>query len=181
LGICPAGDVDTYAFYLFAGESIAILLTYFYNLGRDINLSIVQGNAQGTYDVVATATSSNDNEDLVYFALEDDWYYIVVFSANPEDIIDPISGQVMRPADLNEYILQFELNPLECNSNGTCDPYETHISCPADCPGPSDCGNLICESGETGCAGDCFCGNGTCDVSIGENSTSCEADCPICQ
>ena len=180
LGICPAGDFDYYRFYLFAGETLTIHLIYRYNLGRDLNLNILQANAQGTYDVKAQARSSNDNEDLEYTALVDDWYYIVVIPANPLDVIDPNTGDVMRPADLNEYILQFVLNELGCNSDGTCGNYETQESCPADCTETPFCGNLVCESGETGCTQDCFCGNGTCDVSEGESSATCPDDCPAC-
>jgi hypothetical protein len=49
----------------------------------------------------------------------------------------------------------------------------------------AECGNLICESSEdsTTCPFDCNpCGDGTCDVSIGETPLTCSADCngPVC-
>jgi len=42
----------------------------------------------------------------------------------------------------------------------------------------SDCGNNVCESGETSdtCSSDCYCGNEVCDV--GEYSWTCNQDCP---
>ena len=47
---------------------------------------------------------------------------------------------------------------------------------------PSECGNSICEKGETAknCFEDCHCGDGICQPDSGENSKNCKDDCCIC-
>ena len=66
--------------------------------------------------------------------------------------------------------------------DATCQPPETTLSCPADCPAGPVCGNAACEPTETSvsCPGDCpvvpVCGDATCQPP--ENSLSCPVDCP---
>lgn len=80
--------------------------------------------------------------------------------------------------------------PVSCASNygcygGSdgviCGPYWQFIPCEPDTP-PSPCGNGTCEPslGEntSSCSADCYCGNGTCDS--GESAYSCEQDCGFC-
>lgn len=179
LGICPKGDLDFYRFFLLAGETLVVRILFQHALGRDLNLDLLHKMPDGNFETVASSESTNDDESLEYTSLIPDYYYIVVKPAYSTDQKD-INGQVVRPADLNSYILQYELNPPSaCNNNQQCDPFETKESC-SDCTDQNSCGNLICETGETDCTQDCFCGNGTCDVQVGENSTTCPGDCPSC-
>ena len=79
--------------------------------------------------------------------------------------------------------MQAELASIHDNIVGlldelTCDPGETAVDCPADCP--AGCGDLSCDAGETvtNCPADClgFCGDGVC---VGnETPVLCPADCP---
>ena len=47
-------------------------------------------------------------------------------------------------------------NAMPTCGDGYCDPSnETCSACPSDCSCTSVCGDFICESGETGCPGDC--------------------------
>jgi hypothetical protein len=83
--------------------------------------------------------------------------------------------------------------PVVCG-DATCDVGEDNVTCPSDCS--PVCGNSVIETGETcddgvsgndgsygGCNVDCslaaFCGDGTCDISGGENSVTCVSDCPV--
>ena len=76
--------------------------------------------------------------------------------------------------------------------DGNCDSGETSENCPADCgappppppPPPAECPNGTCNvaGGEcTTCPADCnvaaCCGNGLCDVAVGETNGNCPADC----
>jgi hypothetical protein len=64
--------------------------------------------------------------------------------------------------------------------NGVCDPGETEKDCPADCT-PTKCGDNKCTGEETAasCPQDCArCGDGTCSST--ENLTSCPQDCAVC-
>ncbi|MCD6497235.1 MAG: PPC domain-containing protein [Deltaproteobacteria bacterium] len=176
LAICPAGDNDFYKFYLYAGEVLDVDITYDYGVGRDLDMEAYR-SIDG--QMIGEARSTNDNEHMTITADIEGFYYILVRPKNSTDQYDP-TGNVTRPADLNDYLLQLTLNPMNCNQNGTCDPYETAQSCASDCSQDSFCGNLVCEPGENegSCAQDCFCGNGTCDPS--ETSDSCPSDCPQC-
>jgi len=63
----------------------------------------------------------------------------------------------------HEMMRQFQAsyNPAYCNNDGTCNPGEDCVSCPADCAEVSgaSCGNGLCEGGD------------------GENCQTCPADC----
>lgn len=90
--------------------------------------------------------------------------------------------------------------------NGFCDAKETSLSCPADCV--ASCGNGLCDAGESvaNCQEDCgvaaqcceysadayggysreqcvqycsVCGNGVCEVRLGEDSLTCSSDCGV--
>lgn len=179
LAICPEGDLDYYKFYLFANEVLRLTLVYEYHPGRNLDLETGRF-VDEDYQILGEAKSTNDNETLDIEADFNGWYYILVKPSRSQNEYDQ-NGNITRAADLNEYVLTFELNPAGCNSNGTCDPYETHTSCPNDCTAQFHCGNKVCEQGETGpdaCPEDCVCGNGTCDLQVGENSTGCPEDCP---
>jgi hypothetical protein len=39
--------------------------------------------------------------------------------------------------------------------DGACSPAENCFMCPGDCPCATVCGDFVCQSGETGCPGDC--------------------------
>ncbi|MBU0625192.1 hypothetical protein KKF05_02510 [Patescibacteria group bacterium] len=66
----------------------------------------------------------------------------------------------------------------ECG-NGVCSGPEDQWFCPEDCPRPLECGDLICELGETAetCPDDCHCGWDTCDLD--ETPETCPEDCPV--
>lgn len=179
LAICPKGDLDYYRFYLYSGEVLRLNLVYQYHQGRNLDLETGRFFDE-EYQILGEAKSTNDNENLDIVADFDGWYYILVKPSRSQDELDQ-QGNITRPADLNEYVLQFELNPVTCNNNGTCDPYETAEQCPSECDAPY-CGNKVCEPGEdpSACGGDCLCGNGTCDPQAGETTASCPEDCPDC-
>ena len=63
----------------------------------------------------------------------------------------------------HEMMRQFQTtnNPAYCNNDGTCDPAEDCVSCPADCAEVSGA----------------LCGNGLCEAGDGENCVTCPADC----
>jgi spore coat protein A len=63
----------------------------------------------------------------------------------------------------HEMMRQFQTtnDPAYCNNNGTCDPAEDCVSCPADCAQVSGA----------------LCGNGLCEGGDGENCATCPADC----
>ncbi len=177
--ICPAGDNDFYKFWLIQGEELEVTLNYQYNVGRDLDIEIWRPNAEGALEKVGEAKSTNDNDSLTVSATVSGYYYILVLPKDAKDQFGP-NGTLRRPADINEYILSFRLNPPGCNSNGTCDPYETIESCSADCNTDNICGNYICEQGETAatCPTDCVCGNGVCDLT--ETPDMCPDDCRGC-
>jgi len=75
--------------------------------------------------------------------------------------------------------------PNDCKGsvcgNKICEFGETYSSCPGDCK-LNTCGNGVCDYGLESvntCPNDCivFCGNGVCEISSGENSQNCQADC----
>ncbi len=177
--ICPAGDNDFYKFWLLQNEVLEVTVNYSYNVGRDLDLEVWRPNAQGTLEKIGEAKSTNDNDTLTINATVSGYYYILVMPKNTKDQFGP-DGALIRPADMNEYVLSFELNPPGCNNNGQCDAYETIDSCSADCNANNICGNYICEQGETtaSCPTDCVCGNGVCDPT--ENPDLCPTDCLQC-
>ncbi len=63
----------------------------------------------------------------------------------------------------HEMMRQFQAtnDPAHCTVNGSCDPGEDCISCPADC----------------GQSSGALCGNGLCEGGDGENCLTCPADC----
>lgn len=84
-------------------------------------------------------------------------------------------------ADQGEAGVKPDIDLVQCG-NGVCDSGETPANCPVDCPSGA-CGNNVCDPGEDSstCPQDCKsqCGNGVCDP--GEDSTSCPQDCqPSC-
>jgi len=68
----------------------------------------------------------------------------------------------------------------ECG-NKVCEVGETDVSCPSDCV-CAYCGDNACNGGEncSSCEADCgqCCGNGACD--FGETCNDCPGDCGIC-
>ncbi len=58
-----------------------------------------------------------------------------------------------------------------------CQSFESQTSCAQDCKPATQCGNGVCNSGESfsNCPADCKCGNGVCDGT--ETSSSCSIDC----
>jgi len=79
----------------------------------------------------------------------------------------------------------------KCDDKTTGDPCGTGGTCDANCQCVGEvlpCGNGSCDvaGGEcSGCPADCTvtdcCGNGVCNSAVGENSTNCLGDCPLCE
>ncbi len=64
-------------------------------------------------------------------------------------------------------------DPANCNNNGTCDPGEDCVSCPADCAQVSgaSCGNGLCEAGD---GENCLtCAGGLCRQAEGQEHQFC--------
>jgi len=61
----------------------------------------------------------------------------------------------------HEMMRQFRTVSAACNNDGTCDPGEGCLGCPADCPAVSGA----------------FCGNALCEAGNGEDCLSCPQDC----
>lgn len=179
LEICPAGDLDYFRYYLFAGDTLFVRLIYRGDLGRSLDLVVFRTDENTGAHIAAGSAWQVDNDKYLEFtASAEGFYYILLRGVRMFDEYDD-QGRLIGPADINEYIMQFALNPEGCNFNGRCDPYETARSCETDCPEPF-CSNLICEPDENGCPEDCFCGNGTCDEQAGEDNATCLRDCPVC-
>ncbi len=134
------------------------------------------------------------------------------------DIIDPETGEMyeenieINPQEIyirlpyyrdaerielkhsNDLIFSYDI----CQINDNCDisKGENPFNCPSDCQKPVECGNGICEEGETqgNCCQDCGCpedmecedgecvydkcGNDICEPSFDENYNTCPEDCP---
>ena len=77
----------------------------------------------------------------------------------------------------------------ECCGNGNCDSYlENTNNCSVDCCPASFCRDGTCGSEEncSNCEDDCglcssnTCGNGVCDMNLGETCSTCSIDCGTC-
>jgi hypothetical protein len=98
--ICPPNNVDKYRFAANANDRIQVDLTFAHEDGDiDVRLRRIAGDR-----AVAAATSSNDNEQLVYVAVEGGDYQIEVYGYDDDSTPDysialAIEGGVMQCMD----------------------------------------------------------------------------------
>jgi hypothetical protein len=173
-------------------------------LGMDVNSDLeITG-----YDFYVTDSASepySDKTGLFTMSLEilsgtNDTLYSTEFALSflllsdpPQEISETSTLLILPYLESAEYIriyhnntekLSLEIRENLCNSNGFCDNFESHYSCPDDCSiyaGDGVCASISFDGGcDPDCPPqldlDCSCPNGVCED--WESHRHCPGDCP---
>ncbi len=133
-----------------------------------------------------TFSEGGDSGSLIVEAVPDDPRAVGLLFAGSD--LDAIANPI--DAVLAAFGVSMPGGAVEHCGNGNCDAAEDQCNCPADC-GPPPAGETNCSDGldndcdsSTDCAdGDCrhgpvcACGNGVCDMGLGEDCRNCPEDC----
>lgn len=100
--ICTEGDLDIYAFDVFAGDLIDAVLEFTHANG-DLDMSLYAPSQAGDVSLesfgVADAWSPDDDEELAHVAQESGIYYLLVFTSDTPNTYDLAIGKTCGDFD----------------------------------------------------------------------------------